>query len=195
MSECERRFGKAKMTADRLQSSTTQVQKSDKATSDTAEQDERISRISETLSSVSLRNVRNAFLTLSLMCHQSEHMETSSPEQRRLSPPNTSHSPSANEKAKELASLYLPDDTAERRECFQEIYVATRDLSNPPADLDVLKAYFLFDGDVGKSVKYVRAMASLLELGFAEDSTSTALLNTDCVLDDALDYIIKQSAT
>lgn len=102
-------------------------------------------------------------------------------------------SPPPEEKARELAALYLPDDTAERRDCFQQIYVATRGLPSQPADLDILKAYFLFDGNVDKSVKYVKAMASLLELGFPEDNISTALLNTDCVLDEALDYLIKQS--
>lgn len=127
--------------------------------------------------------------------------------QRELSPPSPfkeSHRPgdaayhqpspkSIEAQAAELAQLYLPDDTAERRHLFTQIYLASRGLEAPPSDLLVLRAYFLHDGQVEEAVKYLRAFAYLSELGFPEEQTNTALLLHKNHLDEALDYLMKNN--
>lgn len=108
-------------------------------------------------------------------------------------PPAASALKSVEAQAAELAQLYLPDDTAERRGFFTQIYLASQSLEAPPGDLLVLRAYFLHDGRVEEAVKYLRAFAYLSELGFQEEQINTALLLHKNHLDEALDYLMKNN--
>ncbi|PJF18220.1 hypothetical protein PSACC_01967 [Paramicrosporidium saccamoebae] len=95
------------------------------------------------------------------------------------------------EKGKELSLLYLPDDTAERRAAFSRLYLATREIQ--PTDMDVLRAFFLFEGEVEGAVKYLTAFISLNEFGFPEDQISTALLLYKNNMEEALEHLMKNS--
>lgn len=97
------------------------------------------------------------------------------------------------EKAVELAQLYLPDETPERRLLFSEIYLASRNLPEVPPDLDVLQAYFLYDGSVKEASDHLKVSRSLKELGFPKDKIQTALLLFKNNFEEALEHLVKNT--
>lgn len=57
--------------------------------------------------------------------------------------------------------------------------------------MDILRAFFLFEGEEGKALDYLKGFISLKELGFPEDQISTALLLYKNNVDEALDHLMK----
>ena len=92
----------------------------------------------------------------------------------------------------DLAGLYLPDETADRRSQYAAIYDQTRSIDpEPPTDIEALRAYFTFEGDVIKAVAHLRCFMSLKELGFPDDEISTALIMHNNNQEQALEYLIR----
>lgn len=94
--------------------------------------------------------------------------------------------------ASELASLYLPDETSERREQFARIWQDTRSLGPPPpTDIEVLWAFLTFEGDAAKATTHLQAYIALKELGFPKDDICTTLLLYNNNQEEALEHLIR----
>lgn len=91
----------------------------------------------------------------------------------------------------EIALLYLPDETPARQAQLSQIWMRTRSLSTTPNDIEVLKAYFTFDGNVQQSVQHLSSYIALKELGFPDDDISKALLQYNNNQEEALEYLIR----
>lgn len=95
------------------------------------------------------------------------------------------------QKSVELSLLYLPDDTEAQRELFCKIYAAVQRHSLPASDMEILRAYFLFEGDAAQAIPYLRAFLALRELGFPEDQISAALLLYKNDQEETLEHLMK----
>lgn len=93
--------------------------------------------------------------------------------------------------AAELGRSYLPQDGPERQAAFALLYIRTRKVGSPPTELDVLKAFFIQDGDADKAEAYLQAFVSLQELGFPDDQITTALLLNNNNMEEALEYLMR----
>lgn len=100
--------------------------------------------------------------------------------------------PTSAASADEVASLYLPDETDERREHFARVWRETRSLGPPPpTDIEVLRAFFTFEGDVDKAICHLRPYMALKELGFPEEDICTTLLLYNNNQEEALEHLIR----
>jgi hypothetical protein len=96
-------------------------------------------------------------------------------------------------KAEEMGALYLPDDTSERRENLVRVFIASQQLTNPPTDVEILSAFFLYDGDADKAAAHLRSFSQLEELGFTNENITQALYLNGAKFDEALDHLMKNS--
>lgn len=90
----------------------------------------------------------------------------------------------------EKCNLYLLNETEEKKIAYCSLWDATRSLA--PDDMDVLRAFFQFDGNVEKAFLFLKSFLALRELGFSEEKITAALLMNDNNQDRALDYLMSQ---
>jgi len=90
----------------------------------------------------------------------------------------------------EKCNLYLPNETEEKKIAYCTLWDATRPMS--PDDMDVLRAFFQFDGNVERATLFLKSFLALKELGFPEDKITTALMMHNNDQDMALDYLMSR---
>lgn len=163
------------------------------------------------LNKTQLEQKNDAVSTLNGSTFFSGAMKASSNNTKFQSPPTNTLSPTTVDnsagklasdlhmQATELSMLYMPDDTAQRKTDFQNLYIRVRSSSEKTTgsqftnlpEMDILRAYLLHDGDANLSYSYLVAFSRIKELGFPDDQISTALLQYRNDEDAALDYLMK----
>jgi hypothetical protein len=107
------------------------------------------------------------------------------------------------ERAETLAALYLPDEPLDRRSRFVSIYTAVHAPSSAsfsggisaPDDMAILRAYFMFEGDVNAAVSFLASLSALCTLGFGEEEVVAALSECRQDRDLALDHLLGKSVS